>query len=31
MEKTMGNLKWAGGKRWFVNRENQRFPTEYNE
>lgn len=28
----MGNtfLKWAGGKRWFVNRENQRFPREYN-
>lgn len=23
-------LKWVGGKRWFVNRENQRFPTEYN-
>lgn len=23
-------LKWAGGKRWFVNRENQRFPDEYN-
>lgn len=24
----MGNtfLKWAGGKRWFVNRESQRFP-----
>ena len=28
----MGNtfLKWAGGKRWFVNRENYRFPLEYN-
>ncbi|MBD5105660.1 MAG: Dam family site-specific DNA-(adenine-N6)-methyltransferase [Lachnospiraceae bacterium] len=23
-------LKWAGGKRWFVNRENRRFPDEYN-
>lgn len=23
-------LKWAGGKRWFVNHENKRFPTEYN-
>lgn len=23
-------LKWAGGKRWFVNRENRRFPAEYN-
>lgn len=23
-------LKWAGGKRWFVNHENQRFPLEYN-
>lgn len=23
-------LKWAGGKRWFVNRENQRFPNEFN-
>lgn len=28
----MGNtfLKWAGGKRWFVNNESDRFPTEYN-
>lgn len=24
-------LKWAGGKRWFVDRENQRFPEEYNK
>ena len=24
-------LKWAGGKRWFVNHENQRFPKEYNK
>lgn len=23
-------LKWAGGKRWFINRESHRFPTEYN-
>lgn len=23
-------LKWAGGKRWLVNSENHRFPTEYN-
>lgn len=23
-------LKWAGGKRWFVNSENRRFPIEYN-
>lgn len=23
-------LKWAGGKNWFVNRENQRFPEKYN-
>lgn len=23
-------LKWAGGKKWFVNRENMRFPDEYN-
>lgn len=23
-------LKWAGGKRWFVKRENERFPNEYN-
>lgn len=23
-------LKWAGGKHWFVNREKQLFPTEYN-
>lgn len=23
-------LKWAGGKRWFVNRESCRFPVEYN-
>ncbi|MDE6640076.1 MAG: Dam family site-specific DNA-(adenine-N6)-methyltransferase [Acetatifactor sp.] len=23
-------LKWAGGKRWFVNREYQRFPEAYN-
>lgn len=32
MEKAMSNsfLKWAGGKRWFVNRENRRFPSEYN-
>lgn len=32
MKNTMGNtfLKWAGGKRWFVNRENHRFPLEYN-
>lgn len=31
-KETMSNtfLKWAGGKRWFVNRENQRFPAEYN-
>lgn len=28
MKKTL--LKWAGGKRWFVNRENHRFPEEYN-
>ena len=32
MDKTMSKafLKWAGGKRWFVRRENQRFPAEYN-
>lgn len=23
-------LKWAGGKRWFVNHEHHRLPTEYN-
>ena len=23
-------LKWAGGKRWLVNSESHRFPTEYN-
>ena len=23
-------LKWAGGKRWFVNNENHRFPNEFN-
>ncbi len=23
-------LKWAGGKRWFVSREYQRFPREFN-
>ena len=28
----MGNtfLKWAGGKHWFVHKENHRFPSEYN-
>lgn len=28
----MGNtfLKWAGGKRWFVNSEYKRFPLKYN-
>ncbi len=28
----MGNtfLKWAGGKHWFVCKEQQRFPNEYN-
>lgn len=28
----MGNpfLKWAGGKNWFVERENLRFPKKYN-
>lgn len=30
--KIMSNtfLEWAGGKRWFVNRENRRFPDEHN-
>lgn len=23
-------LKWAGGKRWFINQEGHRLPTEYN-
>lgn len=23
-------LKWAGGKKWFVNRESARFPQTYN-
>ena len=23
-------LKWAGGKNWFVNNENERFPNEFN-